>query len=79
MKTEKEEPTARVTMRLPEVLWKAVQHRAVDEHITLSKLVGFALSDYLSRPLPSKIIGRGNLEAIRRGVALTKALQKGGR
>lgn len=41
------EPLARATMRLPQSLWDAVQHRAVDEHITLSELVARALTQYL--------------------------------
>ena len=41
------EPLARATMRLPQSLWDAVQHRAVDEHITLSELVARALTLYL--------------------------------
>jgi hypothetical protein len=41
------EPLARVTMRLRQSLWDAVQHRAIDEHITLSELVARALAAYL--------------------------------
>lgn len=41
------EPLARVTMRLPQSLWDAVQHRAIDEHIALSELVARALTVYL--------------------------------
>jgi hypothetical protein len=41
------EPLARATMRLPQSLWDAVQHRAIDEHITLSELVSRALAMYL--------------------------------
>jgi predicted DNA-binding ribbon-helix-helix protein len=41
------EPMARATMRLPQALWDAVQHRAIDEHITLSQLVAKALMLYL--------------------------------
>jgi len=41
------EPLARVTMRLPQALWDAVQHRAIDEHTTLSELVARALTTYL--------------------------------
>ncbi len=41
------EPLARATMRLPQSLWDAVQHRAIDEHITLSELVARALTQYL--------------------------------
>jgi hypothetical protein len=40
-------PMARVTMRLQQSLWDAVQHRAIDEHITLSDLVARALTTYL--------------------------------
>jgi predicted DNA binding CopG/RHH family protein len=38
---------ARVTMRLPQSLWDAVQHRAVDEHIQYQELVARALRAYL--------------------------------
>jgi hypothetical protein len=41
------EALARATMRLPQSLWDAVQHRAIDEHITLSELVARALTLYL--------------------------------
>jgi hypothetical protein len=41
------EPLARATMRLPQSLWDAVQHRAIDEHVTLSELVARALAQYL--------------------------------
>jgi hypothetical protein len=46
---EKSEPLARATMRLPQSLWDAVQHRAVDEHITLTDLVAKALREYLAK------------------------------
>jgi predicted HicB family RNase H-like nuclease len=46
---KKTEPTARVTMRLPQSLWDAVQHRAIDEHVSLSQLVTKALTAYLMR------------------------------
>jgi hypothetical protein len=36
-------------MRLPEALWIAVQHRAIDEKIALSELVSRALRDYLKK------------------------------
>jgi predicted HicB family RNase H-like nuclease len=45
----KKEPIARATMRLPQSIWDAVQHRAVDEHISLSELVARALADYLKK------------------------------
>jgi hypothetical protein len=48
----KPEPLARVTMRLPQELWDRAQHRAIDEHITLSELVGRALADYLKARRP---------------------------
>jgi hypothetical protein len=41
------EPMARATMRLPQSLWDAVQHRAIDEHLSLSDLVARALTIYL--------------------------------
>jgi predicted DNA binding CopG/RHH family protein len=47
MKKKPSEPLARVTMRLSQSLWDAVQHRAIDEHIALSELVARALTRYL--------------------------------
>ncbi|HMK20683.1 MAG TPA: hypothetical protein VK466_00015 [Terriglobales bacterium] len=47
--TPKKEALARATMRLPESLWKAAQHRAIDEGITLSELMSRALADYLKK------------------------------
>lgn len=52
MKT-KQEPLARATMRLPQSLWSAVQHRAVDEQISLSELVARALREYLKKAVRS--------------------------
>jgi hypothetical protein len=80
MKTDNE-PRARATMRLPESLWKAVQHRAIDEQLSLSELVELACREYLSRPIRSgsKIIGPRNIESIRRSVERMKAAKKGGR
>jgi hypothetical protein len=46
-KKKAHEPMARATMRLPQSLWDAVQHRAIDEHIMLSELVARALTQYL--------------------------------
>jgi predicted HicB family RNase H-like nuclease len=46
---QKAEPMARATMRLPQSLWDAVQHRAIDEHISLSELVAKALAEYLKK------------------------------
>lgn len=46
---EKPERIARATMRLPQSLWDAVQHRAIDEHIPLSQLVAKALAEYLKK------------------------------
>jgi predicted DNA binding CopG/RHH family protein len=46
-KKKTRETLARVTMRLPQSLWDAVQHRAIDEHVTLSELVARALATYL--------------------------------
>jgi hypothetical protein len=43
----KQEPLARATMRLPDSLWKAAQHRAIDEDVTISELVARALRAYL--------------------------------
>ena len=45
----KNEPIARVTMRLSRSLWDSVQHRAIDEHISLSELVVKALIEYLKK------------------------------
>ena len=50
MKTKKE-ALARVTMRLPQSLWTAVKHRAVDEDASLSDLVENALREYVKKPL----------------------------
>ncbi len=36
-------------MRLPQSLWDAVQHRAIDEHVALSELVAKALTSYLKK------------------------------
>jgi hypothetical protein len=61
MKTTKgkttKEPVARATMRLPERVWIAVQHRAVDEDSTLAEVAERALRDYLRKP-PMKKGGR---------------------
>ncbi len=46
-KKKAKEPLARATMRLPQSLWDEVQHRAIDERITLSELVARALTMYL--------------------------------
>lgn len=46
---EKSEVLVRATMRLPQFLWDDVQHRAIDEHITLSELVAKALREYLKK------------------------------
>jgi predicted HicB family RNase H-like nuclease len=43
------EPLARATMRLPQSLWANVQHRAIDEQISLSELVVKALREYLKK------------------------------
>jgi metal-responsive CopG/Arc/MetJ family transcriptional regulator len=46
---QKTEPLARATVRLPQSLWDEVQHRAIDEHITLSELMAKALREYLAK------------------------------
>lgn len=48
MKTKKESVT-RATLRLPQSLWDAVQHRAIDEHIAASDLVAQALREFLTK------------------------------
>ena len=48
-KKEQSQELARVTMKLPQELWDAVQHRAIDEHTTLSELVSKALAEYLKK------------------------------
>jgi predicted DNA binding CopG/RHH family protein len=44
---KQKEPLARATMRLPVSLWKAVQHRAIEQDISLQELVARALEQYL--------------------------------
>lgn len=51
-KKKAKESLARVTMRLPQPLWDAVQHRAIDDRITLSELVARALAIYLKGGKP---------------------------
>jgi len=41
------EPIVRATLRLPQSVWDAIQHRAIDEHTTTSQLVATAMSAYL--------------------------------
>jgi len=48
MKTKKE-PVARATLRLPQSLWAAVQHQAIDQQITAAELVSRALRQYLKK------------------------------
>jgi hypothetical protein len=48
MKTKKE-AAARATLRLPQSLWEAAQHRAIDERIPASELVAQALREYLAK------------------------------
>lgn len=36
-------------MRLPQFLWDAAQHRAIDEHVPVSKIVAKALTEYLKK------------------------------
>jgi len=36
-------------MRLPQSLWDAAQHRAIDEHVPVSKIVAKALTVYLKK------------------------------
>jgi hypothetical protein len=36
-------------MRLPQSLWDAVQHRAIDERITIAELAARALRAYLKK------------------------------
>ncbi len=48
-KKEREGALARATMRLPEDLWRAVQHRAIDEGITIAELAAKALREYLRK------------------------------
>ena len=45
----KTELMARATMRLPQSLWDAAQHRAIDEHVPVSKIVAKALTEYLKK------------------------------
>jgi hypothetical protein len=46
---KEKEPVARATLRLPQSLWDAVQHRAIDEHISASELVAQVLREYLKK------------------------------
>jgi hypothetical protein len=46
---KKPEALARATMRLPQSLWDAVQHQAINEHISLSELAAKALAEYLKK------------------------------
>jgi zinc-ribbon domain len=48
MKTKKE-PVVRATLRLPQSLWAAVQHQAIDEHVTAAELVARALREFLKK------------------------------
>ena len=41
------DPIIRVTARIRQSLWDAVQHRAIDEHISTSQLAAKALTLYL--------------------------------
>jgi hypothetical protein len=40
-------PMTKTTLRLPTEVWKAAQHRAVDEDIDLQELVARAIKLYL--------------------------------
>lgn len=41
--------TVRATLRLPQELWRATQHQAIDQHVPAAELVGRALSLYLKK------------------------------
>lgn len=41
--------TVRATLRLPQELWRAAQHQAIDQHIPAAELVGRALGEYLKK------------------------------
>jgi len=43
----KPDPIVRATLRIPQSLWDAVQHAAIDQHTTTSKLVAKAMTLYL--------------------------------
>jgi len=43
----KPDPIVRATLRLPQSVWEAIQHRAIDDHTTTSKLVAKVMAAYL--------------------------------
>jgi hypothetical protein len=47
--TTKKEPVVRATLRLPQSLWAAVQHKAIDEHVPAADLVARALREFLKK------------------------------
>jgi predicted HicB family RNase H-like nuclease len=46
---KQKETLIRATVRLPESLWKQVQHKAIDEHVSLQELFRRALAEYVSK------------------------------
>jgi hypothetical protein len=47
--TPKKEPIVRATVRLPQSLWAAIQHKAIDEQTTAAELVANALREFLKK------------------------------
>jgi len=43
------EPVVRATLRLPQSLWAAVQHKAIDERVPAAELVARALKEFLKK------------------------------
>jgi hypothetical protein len=46
---QRSETMARATLRLPQSLWDAVQHQAIDQRIPASELVARAVREYLKK------------------------------
>jgi predicted DNA binding CopG/RHH family protein len=54
MKTFKELPMAKTTIRVDDELMLAAKHRALDEGISLQELIDLALREYLKKPLEKR-------------------------
>jgi hypothetical protein len=76
------QPLARATMRLPESLWIAAQHRAIDQRLAISELVARALRRYLTQTPAepaSMIMTEQNFESIQQSARRGTSRKKGGR